>query len=104
MNRCFASLVAFSIALSCGPAMAAPQLTQSECHDYPFVPLKHEVTHKQLMEELSELEAVGYQPAADENDYPQDLNVAEAKLRKEYRQECAGSNVASAPSGAPIAN
>ena len=40
--------------------MAAPHLTPQQCNDYPFTQLKGEVTHKQLMRELGELEAVGY--------------------------------------------
>jgi hypothetical protein len=73
---------------------ATTHLTQAECHDYPFTKLTHEVTHKQLMQEMSELEAVGYQPTGSENDYPHDLNVAERKLHKEYQRDCMGPAVA----------
>ena len=34
--------------------MAAPHLTLQECNDYPFKPLKSEVTHAQLEQELAE--------------------------------------------------
>jgi hypothetical protein len=50
--------------------------------------LKGEVTHKQLMRELGELEAVGYQPTADDDDYPNELQQAEHKLQAEYRADC----------------
>lgn len=43
-------------------AVAAPRLTQQECHSYPFVKPAHEVTHADLIRELGELEAVGYEP------------------------------------------
>jgi hypothetical protein len=69
-------------------AMAAPGLTQKQCNSYPFVHAKGEVTHKQLMRELGELEAVGYNPAADTDNYPNDIEAAEAKLQAEYRADC----------------
>ena len=69
-------------------AMAAPGLTPKQCNSYPFTKLKGEVTHKQLMRELGELEAMGYNPATDENVYPADLEAAEAKLQAEYRADC----------------
>ncbi|MFM0741130.1 DUF4148 domain-containing protein [Paraburkholderia xenovorans] len=68
-------------------AMAAPGLTQQQCHDYPFVRTKGEVTHKQLMQELGELEAAGYSPD-DSNTYPDDLQTAEQKVQAEYRADC----------------
>jgi hypothetical protein len=57
--------------------MAAPHLTPQECNDYPFKPLKSEVTHAQLEQELAELEAVG-----------NDLEIAERKVQAEYRRDC----------------
>jgi hypothetical protein len=70
-------------------AMAAPGLTPKQCNSYPFTKLKGEVTHKQLMRELGELEAVGYSPGnGDDNDYPQDLEQAQQKLQAEYRADC----------------
>lgn len=69
-------------------AMAAPGLTQQQCNDYPFKQLKTEVTHKQLMNELGELEAVGYSPSNDDDNYPNDLETAEQKLQAEYRADC----------------
>lgn len=70
-------------------AMAAPGLTQQQCNDYPFKKMSGEVTHKQLMRELGELEAVGYQPSnGDDADYPNDLEKAERKLQVEYRADC----------------
>lgn len=75
-------------ALASQTALAGPHLTPAQCNDYPFTPLHGEVTHKQLMNELAELEAVGYQPDGDQNDYPQDLQDAEVKLRQDYRRDC----------------
>ncbi|MEW6344668.1 MAG: DUF4148 domain-containing protein [Pseudomonadota bacterium] len=91
-------------------AMAAPHLTPQECNDYPFKQLKGEVTHRQLMTELGELEAVGYNPADDDNLYPADLEAAEKKLQAEYRSDCAPMSHAqdagntTAPAGAAPAN
>ncbi|HEY1999151.1 DUF4148 domain-containing protein [Paraburkholderia sp.] len=69
-------------------AMAGPMLTPQQCNDYPFKPLKGEVTHKQLMRELGELEAEGYQPADDNNLYPADIEAAQKKLQADYRADC----------------
>jgi hypothetical protein len=90
-------LIVASLALTSASAFAAPSLTQAECHDYPFTPLKHTVTHKQLMQELSELEAVGYQPTADDVEYPDNLQTAEAKLHQEFRHDCMPAQVAGDP-------
>ncbi|MBN3786866.1 DUF4148 domain-containing protein [Burkholderia sp. Ac-20353] len=43
---------------------AAPTLTLQQCSDYPFVRTQGPVTHRQLINELRELEAVGYDPSA----------------------------------------
>jgi hypothetical protein len=69
-------------------AMAAPGLTPKQCNSYPFVHTQGDVTHKQLMRELGELEAVGYNPANDTDNYPNDIEAAEAKLQAEYRADC----------------
>jgi hypothetical protein len=69
-------------------AMAAPHLTPKECNSYPFKPLKSEVTHKQLMRELSELEAQGYNPGVDDATYPANLEAAQQKLQAQYRADC----------------
>jgi hypothetical protein len=69
--------------------MAAPHLTPQECNSYPLTPLKGEVTHKDLMRELAELEAVGYNPATNDEYYPADLEAAQKKVREEYRADCA---------------
>ncbi|WP_321964840.1 DUF4148 domain-containing protein [Paraburkholderia sp. J7] len=69
-------------------ALAAPHLTQRECHGYPFVKPAHEVTHADLMRELRELEAVGYQPHAEDDNYPADIEAAEQRLADVYRSDC----------------
>ncbi|QGZ64655.1 DUF4148 domain-containing protein [Paraburkholderia acidisoli] len=71
------------------PAFAATTLSPRQCNDYPFVKLDKPVTHRQLQNELKELESVGYDPSAgDQDDYPSDLEQAEAKLQVKYRQDC----------------
>jgi hypothetical protein len=97
MKRLSTALITFALALTSASALAAPSLTQAECHDYPFTPLKHTVTHKQLIRELGELEAVGYDPTADDNDYPTDLEKAEARLHQEFRRDCMPAQVAGDP-------
>lgn len=78
-----ASLMAVGVA-----AHAAP-LTAGQCHDYPFVKTSAPVTHKQIVNELSELESVGYQPSAgDDNNYPDDIDTAQQKLMQKYQRDC----------------
>jgi hypothetical protein len=74
-------------------AMAAPHLTPQQCNDYPFKPLTKEVTHAQLIQELAELEAVGYNPSESDEDYPEDLHTAQKALSKEYQRDCTTSSV-----------
>lgn len=70
-------------------AYASPRLTPQQCSDYPFTHTKGPVTHAQLMNELSELESVGYNPSAgDEDDYPTDIETAEHKLTAKYQTDC----------------
>ena len=84
----------------CSTTYAAQGLTPQECHDYPFVQPAGEVTHAQLMQELSELEAVGYRPAPADPYYPRRIERAEGKLRAEYRQDCLpAANIAGTTSG-----
>lgn len=69
-------------------AVSAPHLTQQECHSYPFVKPAHEVTHADLIRELTELEAVGYEPHAEDDDYPADIEAAQQRLADVYRSDC----------------
>jgi Domain of unknown function (DUF4148) len=83
------NVVASAILLTVGTAaIAAPPLTPQQCNSYPFKQPVGEVTHAQLMQELAELEAVGYYPGEDDLYYPRDIQRAERKLRAEYRQDC----------------
>jgi hypothetical protein len=77
------ALMTFSAA-----TFAAPGLTPQQCHEYPFVQPVHGVTHAELMQELAELEAVGYHPSPDDPYYPRQIQRAEHKLHAEYRQDC----------------
>jgi len=86
--------LASALLLASGVASADDKLTTAECNDYPFKPLTKPVTHAQLMQELSELESVGFVPSArDETYYPSDIQLAEARLRLKYRADCLGENV-----------
>lgn len=80
-------------------AMAAPHLTPRECNGYPFTPVKGEITHKQLMRELGELEAQGYNPGVDDATYPANLETAQAKLMAQYRTDCLPAKTASSTQG-----
>lgn len=86
-------------------AYASSPLTPQQCNDYPFAPLRGAVTHAQLMNELSELESVGYNPADSDNDsYPRDLQRAEARLQAKYRADCGtASSLSTAQTGADAA-
>jgi hypothetical protein len=80
-------------------AVAAPHLTPQQCHDYPFVRLHHEVTHAELVQEVQELEAVGYEPYADDDTYPVNVQAAEQRLHAEYQHDCLPQQTAAAPQG-----
>ena len=104
------TLVTTLLLIGSASAMAAPGLTSQQCNDYPFRQVKGEVTHKQLMRELGELEAVGYSPGdGDESNYPDDLERAEQKLQAEYRADCmpaaphVSASAAQTPAGAAAA-
>jgi hypothetical protein len=47
--------VGLMLASAC--AMASDRLTPHQCNSYPFMPTNGEVTHRDLMRELTELEA-----------------------------------------------
>ncbi|WP_395064347.1 DUF4148 domain-containing protein [Paraburkholderia silvatlantica] len=88
INQTLRAAVVALLATLAIPAFASTKLTPQQCHDYPFV-RTGKPTHQQLINELSELESVGYEPAmSDNNDYPHDLHVAERKLLAEYRKDC----------------
>jgi len=75
--------------MCCVSAHAATKLTPEECHDYPFVRPAGELTHAQVMRELTELEAVGYDPSRNDLYYPTELQAAEQKVHEEYLRDCA---------------
>jgi len=81
-------------------AMAAGKLTSMQCHSYPFVKTKGEVTHRDLMRELSELESVGYQPGVSDSEYPRDVTRAEKLLQAKYAADCAGATQSAGASNA----
>ncbi|MBS2128760.1 hypothetical protein C7S16_3275 [Burkholderia thailandensis] len=93
--------LACAFALTFGAAAhAAPKLTPEQCSDYPFVHTKGPVTRAQLMNELSELESVGYDPSAgDESGYPDDIDDAQQKLMQKYQTDCVGAGGSIASNG-----
>ncbi len=72
-------------------AFGGERLTPRQCNDYPFQQPVGEVTHHELMQELAELEAVGYRPAIDDPAYPRQINLAQKKLRQEFRRDGMGA-------------
>jgi Domain of unknown function (DUF4148) len=83
--------VAASLVLLLGSvsAMADSHLTAEQCNDYPFKPVEGHVTHAQLVQELAELESVGYEPDRWDPYYPNDLQAAQARLHAKYLADCA---------------
>jgi hypothetical protein len=105
-----AAIALLTLSLVSASAMAAPRtphaLTPQECNSYPFKATSGEVTHAQLMRELGELESVGYDPTAEDPDYPTDLQRAQQALQAKYQKDCAPdavstSTTARAPVPAP---
>jgi hypothetical protein len=89
MHRLMKAVCVTSMLLASASSFAGQQLTPAQCNDYPFVPTHGPVTHAQLMNELSELESVGYQPGdGDEADYPEPLDRAEQRLHAKYQADC----------------
>jgi Domain of unknown function (DUF4148) len=70
-------------------AMADSHLTAAQCNDFPFTPVEGKVTHAQLVQELAELESVGYQPERWDPHYPNNLQAAQARLHAKYLADCA---------------
>jgi hypothetical protein len=101
MKRIATSFIACALLFGTTAALADPHLTAQQCNDYPFRQPAGEVTHAQLMQELSELEAVGYEPAGDDFNYPSDLMSAERKVQAEYKRDCMPQAHAAAPPSSP---
>lgn len=69
-------------------SMAEVTLTTQQCNDYPFVHNQGPVTRAQVMNELYELEAAGYEVSAPNAPYPDNLDDAQRRLDAEYRRDC----------------
>lgn len=84
------STTAACMLLACASTatFAGPRLTPQECRAYPFVHTGHDVTHADLVRELTELEQAGYNPAHASPYYPDDLDDAKQRLAAEYRADC----------------
>jgi hypothetical protein len=65
----------------------AEHLNAQDCHSYPFVQVSSP-THDQLEHHLALLEAEGYDPNGDQNDYPANMQGAEQKLQHDYARDC----------------
>lgn len=80
--------------LMLGATMAAARampLSARQCRDYPFVEDGRALTHRQVIGELAELEAVGYSPeAVNGKDFPDAARAAHRRLMREYRRDCTG--------------
>jgi hypothetical protein len=51
-------------------------------------PASHQVTRAEVRHELEELEAAGYNPSqGDDNDYPADIQAAEARVAAKHQAE-----------------
>ncbi|MFD1559364.1 DUF4148 domain-containing protein [Paraburkholderia silviterrae] len=92
MNRIVRFIATIALLAGGASAFAAPALTLQQCNDYPFVKLTAPVTHRQLINELNELEAFGYDPSGDEDNYPDDLEIAQRRLWAQYAADCPQQN------------
>ncbi|MFP6559025.1 DUF4148 domain-containing protein [Paraburkholderia sp. B3] len=89
MNTLSRSALLVLLSIFSLPSLAGARLTPEQCNDYPFVKTDHPVTHRELQNELGELESVGYVPAiGDDYNYPDDIQTAEQRLRVLYRRDC----------------
>jgi Domain of unknown function (DUF4148) len=91
MKRGIKAVFAMLLLVGGVPVMAGSKLTPAECNDYPFKPVIGEITHAQLVQELAELESVGYQPDQEDFYYPRNLQAAQARLHAKYIADCAPS-------------
>jgi hypothetical protein len=83
------NISAAALLIASASAFAEPHLTPRQCNDYPFVQPKTPVTHRQLIQVLTELETVGYDPGEGGNEeYPRQIDAAEKRLWKEYVHDC----------------
>lgn len=89
LPRLATAVVIFTVSFT---ANAAPGLSHQQCASYPFKKAIGGVTHADLMKELSELEARGYEPGSDNGVYPADLNAAEKSLAVDYGRDCGSSH------------
>ena len=81
-------LVLSQLLLVSTASFAQETLTAQQCNDYPFVHTQGPVTHAQVMNELYELEAAGYDASAPNAAYPDNLNDAQNRLSAEYARDC----------------
>jgi hypothetical protein len=101
MKRIATSIMAGALLCGTTAALASPHLTPQECNDYPFKQPVGEVTHAQLIQELSELEDVGYDPGSNDVYYPSELMSAERKVHAEYQRDCMPRTHAGVPQSSP---
>jgi Domain of unknown function (DUF4148) len=89
MKRGVKAAISMMLLLGSVSAMAGNKLTPEQCNDYPFKPVVGEITHAQLVQELAELESVGYEPYKNDYYYPNQLQEAQARLQAKYVADCA---------------
>ena len=86
MKISFKRAVPIIVMMTSAYAMASSPLTPTQCNAYPFVQAHGEVTHLDMMRELTELESVGYRPGID--NYSPDITQAREKLKAKYDEDC----------------
>ena len=92
MNALFKAAACTAMMLASVSVFAAAKLTPQQCNAYPFKPLHAPATHAQLLNELTELESVGYTITGDEDDYPRNLERAEKLLHAKYLADCGAAS------------
>jgi len=68
-------------------AAHAERLTSQDCRNYPFVQTDAP-THQQIGHEMTLLERDGYNPAAGDFYYPDNMQAAEQRLQRDYARDC----------------
>lgn len=97
MNSLFKLVMPVVLMMASACAMASDKLTPHQCNSYPFKTTNGQVSHRDVMRELNELESVGYRPGVD--NYSPDLSDARARLMAKYEQDCRPTHTATAAPG-----
>jgi hypothetical protein len=64
-------------------------LTPQQCNDYPFKEIRQPIRYSQIVNQLAELESVGYSPKpGSDQEQLRDLQRAEQRLQAKYIADC----------------